>query len=179
MESLLPCNEKLLTLWKANPSHPILKAQVEKELRLERQKIRVVLQFLLIKNVLTTAQSKAYRERLAKIDSLLKTTTTTSCCVHGHGDGDGDDGNAITTCDLTAEAGERYVRGGTKALDKWVKESLKKVRACQRKWRNHCKSKPMTSVNWSSKDEAYARISEWAVAECLDLQKKDLKGIKI
>lgn len=173
MESLLPCNGKLLALWQANPSHPTLKAQVEKELRLERQKIRVVLQFLLIKHLLTKAQGEAYRKRLEKIDSLLKTTTTTSCCVHG------DDGNTITTCDLTAEAGERYVKGGAKALKQWIKESLKTVKVRQRKWRNHCKTKPMTKVNWSSKDDAYTRISEWAVAECLEIQKKDLKEIKL
>ena len=63
MDHVLPCNGKLLTLWKANPSHPSLKAQVEKELRLERQKIRVVLQFMLIKNLLTKAQGNAYRKR--------------------------------------------------------------------------------------------------------------------
>jgi len=173
MESLLPCNGKLLTLWKTNPSHPSLKAQVEKELRLERQKIRVVLQFLLIKNLLTKAQGNAYRKRLEKIDTLLKTTTTTSCCVHGN------DKDTIRTCDLTAEAGERYVKGGPKALAKWIDESLAKVKVYQRKWRDHCKAKPMTKVDWSSKDEAYTRLTEWAVAECLDLQKKNLKEIKI
>ncbi len=178
LESLLPCNTKLVTLWRTNPSHPVLRAQVRKELDLERQKIRVVLQFLLIKDLLSKNHVKAYRKRLKELERVLEKDfgglVTASCCEHGTVVKE-----SVKTCDLTAEAAERFVKGGPEALKEWVSASLKKVKTHQRRWRSHCKSHPMTEVNWTSKKEAYKRLGEWAVAECLALQKKDLKTIKV
>jgi hypothetical protein len=175
IETLLPCNAKLITLWKANPSHPTLRSQIKKELLLERQKIRAVLQFLLIKNLLDSKRAKAYKDRLNAIEELVENDfgakASTSCCVHGVKT------DKITTCDLTAEAAERFVKGGSKALSEWVDRSLAKVKSHQKVWKAHCKAQPMTRVNWASKKDAYKRISEWAVAECLVNQKKDLKEI--
>lgn len=170
LESLLPCNGKLISLYRTNPSHPTLKHQIQTELALERQKIRVVLQFLLIKNLLNDRLAKPYKKRLEAIETLLETRPSTSCCDHGA---------STKTCDLTAEAGERFVKGGSKALKEWVKLSLKKVKDHQKKWKAHCQAKPMTKVVWSDPKEAYARLGEWAVAECLENQKKDLKGINL
>ena len=83
----------------------------------------------------------------------------------------------IKTCDLVAEAGAKYVKDGPKTLDSWVKSSLQKVKQYQSNWKKHCKKNPMTGVNWSSKTQAYKRISEWAVSECLHYQEKDLKDL--
>jgi len=168
LDTLLPCNEKLVGLWKANRGNPALKKQVLAELRLERQKLRVVLQFLLLKDRLRGTTSKAYAKRLGAIKHFIKEEFDeecgTSCC----------DREVIKTCDLTAEAAERYVLQGPKALKTWVAESLAKVKSHRKKWKKKCQAQPMTNVDWASPTEAYERLTDWAVAECLDLQKEDL-----
>lgn len=163
--SVLPSCSKLLRLWEENPSNPKVKVAIEHELRLEHQKIRVVLQHILLHRKPPTYIKKAYVRRLEKITKLLNGACGLTCCPKKDLD--------VKTCDVTAQTAVAFVTDGPVAFRRSLRESRSKLRRDRRtcKHRMECDGE----VDWKNLTVARDALARWATAECLKIQADDLK----
>lgn len=174
----LPCNHKLVELFLKYPQNMAFKRQIHTELCLEKQKIFVVLRFIFISGKLTNELSSVYKKRIQLIDLCIQKLNASATYskqhndafrCHSHG--------SVKTCDFVTEAAAILVSKDRKACDKWMKQSTLEIKKRRRKWKHECSKKPMGKVNWRNFNEAYTRITEWAVDECLENQLKDIRSI--
>lgn len=163
--SVLPSCSKLIQLWEEKSSNPKVKSTIEHELRLEHQKIRVVLQHILLHRKPPTYIKKAYVRRLAKITKLLDGACGPTCCPKKDLD--------VKTCDVTAETAVTYVIDGPDAFRKTLKTAKAKLRRDRRTCRHRMKGDG--EVNWKNLTVAKDALARWATAECLKIQAEDLK----
>ena len=171
----LPCNQKLVDMLEKHPEKLSIKNQMYKELCLEKQKIHVVVRFLFIHRKLDKNTVRIYRKRIGLIDSCIKDVRNDwhrepSKC-HDHG--------PVKTCDFVTEAALMFVKnnGKKEKVKKWIKHSEKEINKRRSVWKKECSKKPMGKVDWNNFDQAYKRLTEWAVDECLQNQLVDLQAI--
>lgn len=163
--SVLPSCSKLIRLWEEKPSNPKVKSAIEHELRLEHQKIRVVLQHILLHRKPPTYIKEAYVRRLAKITKLLDGGCGLTCCPKKDLD--------VKTCDVTAQTAVAYVTDGPNAFRRSLRASRSKLRRDRRTCRQRMESDG--EVDWKNLTVAKDALARWATAECLKIQVEDLK----
>lgn len=128
LAAVLPSSAHLLRATRRRTHMP---KDVERELRLEHQKIRVVLQHILLHRRPPTFIRHAYARRLADITRFLKTQFGAACGMTCCPKRDPD----VSTCDVTAETAVAYVRGGERAF----REAWRTARAKLERDRRTCR----------------------------------------
>lgn len=176
----LPCNHKLIEIFIKYPQNNTIRRQVRTELCLERQKIHIVLRFIFMNGKLKNELISIYKKRLHLIDSCMKKldanlpksdqhSVISRCYAHG----------TVKTCDFVTEAAVMLVNSNNdrKACNKWMAKSIREIKRRRCDWKRACSKKPMGKVSWKNFEDAYKRITEWAVDECLENQLSDLEAI--